>query len=796
MKQFQKVISVFLCLILCFGTFGIGTQAKTARKYVKSISVSKKATITIPADKEKITKTYKIKVKVNGKASKAFTAKSSKKAVAAVKVKGNKLKVTAKKAGKATIIVTTKAKGSKGKKLRKKIKITVKKAKSYVESINIASSDTITIPADEETVAKKFQVTVKVSGNASKEFTADSSKTDVAAVSVSGDSVLVTAKKPGTANITVTTKGKDAKGKALTASLALTVTKASTPEKDYTTKQLSVLRDKLDSDESATVRYYKDQPNVPYMSVTDFYNQFELTGTELKEGISLTRSNSKYSLTTFSGDKAVFDVDADTMYFDNIDRFVTLAHDLLIEQSGGVDEDYPFIKRTNTFDPVEATPMTLSLSDYHIDLRGDETGVYVPLPTLADLFATPSNYYVVYVGGKIYVKDYYGTLQEESAIDEDPDYIPAVKADRPDDLVKYTYDELCFDVDLWYGKPGQEFIHDDLLNGKFNDVLTEKYPEIKQMLLANDFASFFTGLNNVYYGVLFDGGHTALMAPDIQMSDLDFAQNIIDELKKKEYGASYYYYANVKDEHQAQRKEVREPIYNGDYYIESGDTAMIHFDRFQVDNEGWKDFYAGKGERPLENDSFGSDSFGTVLSGLERASQNPAIKNIIIDVSCNGGGDDSALLAIEWLINGTGYVRDKNAFTNQIQKQSVEIDINFDGKFDEKDVSPYTHYNYGILTSDFSFSCGNAFPWFMHEHDAMILGQQSGGGACAIRNCPAGGIKARVSAATSTLITEDGGSVDFGCPVDADLTTDGENLYENFYDLTRISEEMNNFFAP
>ena len=557
----------------------------------------------------------------------------------------------------------------------------------------------------------------------------------------------------------------------------------------FSEKSIPVLRDSLDSDETATIRYYEDMPNVPYMSVTDFYNQFELAGTDLEEGISSDHSDSQYTLTTFNGDKAVFDIDADTMYFDNIERFVTLAHDLQIESTGGVDEDYPFVKKTNTLDPAEATSKMLSLSDYNIDLRDDETGVYAPLQTLADLFSTTSNYYVVVTGDKIYIKDVYGILQENSAIDEDPDYIPAVKADHPDDLAEFLYNELCFDVDLWYGKPGQEFIHDDLLNSKLDDILTEKYPEIKQMLQANDFENFFTGLNNIYYGVLFDNGHTALMATDVQQSDLDFAQNIISDLKKKDYGALYAYFANDKDEHQTQRKEVREPIYNGDYYIESGDTAMICFDRFEVDNDGWKAFYAGEGERPLEH-----DSFGTVLSGLERAAMNPEIKNIIIDISCNGGGDDVALFALEWLIYGTAYIRYKNMFTNQINKQSAEVDINFDGLFDDEDVSPYTDYNYGILTSDFSFSCGNAFPWFMHEHGAMILGQQSSGGACALRNCASGGIKARVSSATSTIITEDGGSVDFGCPVDADLMTEGENPYENFYDLSLLSEKMNEYF--
>ncbi len=75
--------------------------------------MAKKATITIPAAKKTAAKKYKVTVKVAGKASKKFTAKSNKTSVATVKVSGSYIKVTAKKAGKATITVTTKTKTQK-----------------------------------------------------------------------------------------------------------------------------------------------------------------------------------------------------------------------------------------------------------------------------------------------------------------------------------------------------------------------------------------------------------------------------------------------------------------------------------------------------------------------------------------------------------------------------------------------------------------------------------------------------------------------------------------------------------
>lgn len=567
----------------------------------------------------------------------------------------------------------------------------------------------------------------------------------------------------------------------------------------YTEKALPVVRDKVDTTETATVRFYEDLPDVPYMSVTDFYNRFYLAGTDMTEGMSFKRDGGVYTVTNFLGDKAVFDVDTDTVVIYDMKRFIEPAHDLLLTESGGYDPDYPFAKTRHVTDPAEATPKAFTLANYDIHLRGDDTGVYAPLPTLADIFASAGGYYVVYVGEKIYIKDVLGLIQKGNAMENDPDYIPAVKADRAEDLAKFTYNELCLSLDLWHGKPGQEFIHDDLVNETLDKVLSTKYPEIKEKLLASNFLTFYTGLNELYYGLLFDGGHTGIGAYVVQLDDLELSRKIVGEIMQRDYGKSYYEFNYGMDERKTQCKEAREALYNGDYYAEQGDTAIIRFDHFIVDNDGWKAFYAGTGERPLiTEDDEGNETWeaiGTVLSGLERAAKNPAIKNIIIDDSCNGGGDDTALLAIEWLLTGVGYIRDRDEMTSQYNTKYQDFDMNFDGVFDENDVSPYTGYNYGVLTSKCSFSCGNNFPWFMHEHGAMILGEQSGGGACAIRMSGVGGMDMQNSAASSIGVTDEGGSIDNGCPVDANLLGEGENPTVGFYDLAALSELMNDFFG-
>ena len=567
----------------------------------------------------------------------------------------------------------------------------------------------------------------------------------------------------------------------------------------YEEKALPVVRDEVNTTETAAVRLYEDLPEVPYMSVTDFYNRFYLAGTDLSEGMSFTRDGGVYTLTNFCGDKAVFDVNNDTIVIDNVERFIKTAHNHLITESDGYDPDNPFAKTSHSIEPETATPKAIALANYDIDLRGDDTGVYAPLPTLSDIFASGEGYYISYVGGKIYVRDVQGTYLEYSAMEDDPDYLPAVEADRSEALARYIYNELCLNIDLWYGKPGQEAIHEDLMKGSFDDVLSRKYPEIKEMLLSTDFLTFYEGLYKVYYGLLFDGGHTGIGAMPVILDNMDLSRKVAGEIVEKEYGKSYYEYRTGKKERKAQCLEAREALYNGDYYAEQGDTAIIRFDHFIVDNDGWKAFYAGTGERPLvtkddeDEDTF--ETIGAVLSGLERAAQNPEIKNVIIDVSCNGGGDDTALLAIEWLLTGVGYVRDKDSLNSQFNTKYQLFDMNFDGVFDDSDVSPYTGYNIGVLTSKCSFSCGNNFPWFMHEHGAMILGEQSSGGACAIRFSSTGGMDIQASSAADCGVNDEGGTIDNGCPVDAELLGEGENPTTGFYDLDTLSALMNEFFS-
>ncbi|MBR1660190.1 MAG: S-layer homology domain-containing protein [Oscillospiraceae bacterium] len=582
-------------------------------------------------------------------------------------------------------------------------------------------------------------------------------------------------------------------------------------EPSYTEKEVPVLRESLQSSETATLRFYEDMPNVPYMEITQYYNQFYLIGTDLKEGLSASRLGDHYVLTNIGGCTAEFDTRTDAIVTDDFIGFVTPAYYLLLSVNDESDENYPFLDSgSSTVVPETPTPLTLSMGKYSIDLRGGEDGLYVPLATLSDLYATTALRYTVYNGEKLYAQDYMQVFQPDSALSKDEDFGTPLLAGRAEDLAEFTYRELCFNIDTFYGRPGQEYIHDALEKGGLDDVLSASYPDVKEKLLATDFAGFFTGLNQLIHGLLFDGGHTAIASKLVE-ENADALSETLLGLIGTDYGAAF---GNMISDSLISmfRLAAREKVYNGDYYIEKGDTAMIRFDEFVVDMDGWKAYYAGKGELPLEG-----DTLGTIYAGLQRAAANPEIRNVVFDISCNGGGDSGAMLAIEELMTGDGHINYKSLLSGQTVTESYGVDLNFDGKFDEND-KPFTQFNYGVLTSHSSFSCGNAFPFFMKEHGAMILGIQSGGGACAIRICSIGGIECSTSSATSRIVTDKGETVDNGCPVDKEITVDlsmfdalssgevGETdpeaftnevskIFQTFYDIDTISAAMNEFFG-
>ena len=188
MKKVKKLLSAVLCTAMVFTSLATPTStAKAAGSRVKSITLNVKSGVTMYRGSTKTIKVTSVSPKT---ASKKVTFKSSAPTVVKVSSKGA---MKAVKPGKATITVTS----ASNKKVTRKVKVTVKNlVKNTIE-------DKVVIPLDKKKTLK-LSLAVKASN-----LTFSSSKKSVATVSSKG---VITAKKAGTAKITVKGKKGTAKG--------------------------------------------------------------------------------------------------------------------------------------------------------------------------------------------------------------------------------------------------------------------------------------------------------------------------------------------------------------------------------------------------------------------------------------------------------------------------------------------------------------------------------------------------------------------------------------------------------
>ena len=203
MKKKIKVFSMAL-MVAAAMSLGSAATAEAAKGSVKSVTITKptkKNTYVVTLKKQQVKKQLKVNVKTSGKISKAVKYKSSKKSVVSIDSKGM---MTFKKAGKATITVTS----TKNKKKKDTLKITVKQAPTSVTaSVKKPVAKTQGIYTLQ--VGKTYSITKKVGPSKaySKAVTYKSSKSKIAKVTSKGK---ITAKKAGTATITVTSKANKA----------------------------------------------------------------------------------------------------------------------------------------------------------------------------------------------------------------------------------------------------------------------------------------------------------------------------------------------------------------------------------------------------------------------------------------------------------------------------------------------------------------------------------------------------------------------------------------------------------
>lgn len=177
-------------------------------------------------------------------------------------------------------------------------------------------------------------------------------------------------------------------------------------------------------------------------------------------------------------------------------------------------------------------------------------------------------------------------------------------------------------------------------------------------------------------------------------------------------------------------------FYHGIRFSDDNQTAVITFDSFtheasQIQNMKEK-FPTGEIEQYLVRSNMimsSADGFSAAFTLLKNMNKDSkVVKNVVIDLTINGGGLIATLPYISAFFTDDPTFTVKDTINGTIRDYHYKVDLNGDGVFGGAGDTFKDDFNFFVLTSGYSFSCGNALPGIAKNSGVKIIGERSGGG--------------------------------------------------------------------
>jgi len=421
---------------------------------------------------------------------------------------------------------------------------------------------------------------------------------------------------------------------------------------------------------------------------------------------------------------------------------------------------------------------TLNCGEYNIDIVEHDGKCYVPLQTLNDLFLGPIYVNCVFNGEKLFLLKYGSEMVDEIS--------EAEPVEMSEKFSAFNFNELRFLLDNFYGLKAEH----DISN--FFDFFFAN-PSLLNDLIGTDSKKFDSALADLL-NTSFDDGHSTMGNPSWRTKMPEGEDGDLAMLTTfMKFGPSNKSMMSIGESFKAARAKAFPdgvPMYQ-----EVGDTAFITFDSF-ISEDNLEDYYDAK--RKYDPDDFVIKDEDTTVDTVDLIRyaneqinrKGSPIKNVVVDLSNNGGGNsDAAVFTIAWLL-GRADVALKDTFTGAQTFMSCTADTNLNNLYGEdgdtlamKDVDIY------CLTSPSSFSCGNLVPAALKlSHNATLVGQTSGGGSCVVLPCTsASGTFFRISGSKQLALPKNGSFYNIDSGIDPDIVLTKE---ESYYDREALVEYL------
>lgn len=546
-----------------------------------------------------------------------------------------------------------------------------------------------------------------------------------------------------------------------------------------TTKKVKVYWVKWKKTQTMNIHFVDGNKAVPYFEIEDFMKLKNEISKEEKRGSVIKKCDKKDDVATLIRDNksiCVFDFKKSTIHFDNFDKFIQYGFsDALVNTTWRYETfsngTAKYLEQQEGTNNCNGAPVTLDLADYNINLVHQDSMYLVPVQTMSDIFLGEVTDFIVFNGKDLFIDDDNvagGTFGEQ--------FLSVKKGPRSKELAEYNYNELALTLDFNYGQQEEQNIPD------FRTFF--KNTGLKKYLLSSDpvkASKAYRFLLNRYFGA----GHNGLNSDSYL---LDANEKVMEKLNKitslewDKYRDTMGDYLNA-----------REQFYSGfpdefpKRYEEVGDTAYIIFDSFYFPSE---DYY----NIEVTKDDIGSvyrdgiNIIGLIKYAHQQITRpNSPIKNVVIDLSCNSGGDvDAGIYLLAWIM-GKAPISIRDKATGATTTSYYRCDANYDKKYDQKDSLNELGKKVYCLISPVSFSCGNFVPSVLKAtQSATILGRTSGGGTCSVLPMGAADGTAFHISSRQELCTVKNGTyynVDQGVEPDVYFA----NL-ESFYNRSKLTE--------
>ena len=548
-------------------------------------------------------------------------------------------------------------------------------------------------------------------------------------------------------------------------------------EHTYSPQDITVYSFGLDNSNTFTCLFREDLPEVPFVNVENFLEQlYTIDYTTTKQ------SNDSYIISCKNGEMEI-DVTKDTIHFDAFETFVYNNIKYQLEPS-------PFVKEHKFEYDGSNNPVDLNLKKYNMDIIEYDGNVYMPLPVLDDLtMITCSS--GIYLDEKIYILG----ISDDYYFDVTPIY---EQMTRSQTLADFSYDELCFAIDYFYGRPLNAQISKGIEKEGLDSAIDEYSfnPElVKRLLKSTDNVDYFYGLAALE-PLFDDGGHTHIALKVFtetmgKFSNSPLFQNIL---------------AVANDENDERFQITEQP---NSFVKTITDSSMSYYTNAKkaayenhTNIKNWNDdsgniiasLYQYQESAIFSFNNFNDEGVYAFKEALDYA-EELGLKNFIIDLSTNTGGNDTMISYMMAIMTGDDVIfKTKSVISNSKIKKLVEVDKNLDGVFDEKDKEVKYDFNFAILESKKSYSCGNFLPCLAKDNGIAVVGENSGGGSCAVCICYTANNYPFSISGINKSVMNDGQEMDIGAVPDLVLKDSNDDDCSKLYDFDKINAFLDEFY--